>query len=303
MFNACVSLFTLFCSLILVPVVRMSLWSVPESRSAASAWSTDKWEGLVLSVSKTIKIYCHMLAASVASEIASAAAHGDSLKANKWAELALQVRKVGARLATIADQLYSHELKIEGLSSLQNLAEPTRTEIVSFIYAAGRMSSPPLTQAVTMLRNLFPDDVAGIEGGKYPWPAFFDTLLYDALSATPLGGDLLANGLQAAILDFPEYSNNAIGNLSSSTTSSETWSIPSTHLVNPEFDWLFAKVNIFQGSSSFGTTSKLQSLARTPPPAQITARSSESTLEKWATGRNKATALGESPERWRSMED
>jgi len=216
----------------------MGLFSKRKSRSAASAWSTEKWKGLVSSVSKTSEMYCEKFSAAVASERASAAAHkaaGDHLRAKAAAELALRNRskvRALARLATLADQLHMRELKITALSSLQHLPEPARTEVVSFIYAAGRLSVLPLTEAVAMLRNIFPDDVDDIKRGKYAWPDFFDTRLYDALTPGPADDDLIENELQAATSDYPEYSanssaqNNAIGNLSSSTTSPEILNIP-----------------------------------------------------------------------------
>lgn len=209
----------------------MGLFSKRKSRSAASAWSTDKWKGLVSSVSKTSEMYCEKFSAAVASERASAAAHkaaGDVLRAKAAAELALRNRskvRALARLATLADQLHMRELKIPALGSLQQLAEPARTEVVSFIYAAGRLSVQPLTEAVAMLRNIFPDDVDDIKRGKYAWPDFFDTRLYDALTPGPADDDLIENELLAATSDYPEYSANnnihaGMGNLTSSSTTS-----------------------------------------------------------------------------------
>lgn len=78
---------------------------------------------------------------------------------NGWNRYAL------AKLTRIADRLYTRELKLSRLFSLLNFPDPARTEIVSFICAAGRLSIIPLTEAVTTLRDVAPDDVVGIEPG------------------------------------------------------------------------------------------------------------------------------------------
>ncbi len=192
----------------------MGLFSKRSKKERNTEWSVDAWRGLVSSVSKTAEMYCERFSAAVASERASAAAHmaaSDHGRARAAAELALRNRakvRALARLATLADQLHSRDLNITSLSSLDQLREPARTEVVSFVYAAGRLSVQPLTEAVAMLRAIFPDDVDDITRARHAWPDYFDTRLYDALTPGPADDDLVDKELAAAANDYPEYSGS-----------------------------------------------------------------------------------------------
>lgn len=210
----------------------MGLFSKRTKKERNAEWSIEAWRGLVSSVSKTADMYCERFGAAVASERASAAAHAaaaDHSRARAAAELALRNRakvRALARLATLADQLHARDLGIASLSSLEQLREPARTEVVSFIYAAGRLSVQPLTEAVAMLRAIFPDDVDDITRAKHAWPDRFDTRLYDALTPGPADDDLVDKELAAAANDYPEYSGS--GGASSSAANAFPEVTPTT---------------------------------------------------------------------------
>lgn len=185
-------------------------------------FQTQRWRGLASSVSKTCEMSVERFNAAVASERASAAAHaaaGDTVRARAAAELALRNRamvKALARLASIADALHARDLPITSISSLRELHEPIRTEVVSFVYAAGRLSVQPLSEAVEMLKSHFPDDVEDITRARYEWPDILDSRLYEALAPGPANSQLVEKELQAAYADYPEYSGSGTGTGTSS---------------------------------------------------------------------------------------
>lgn len=189
----------------------MGLFSKKPKRNATGSldgWTAERWSGLVKSVSMSAEMYCEKYSAEMASSRATAAtqlASGARGRARAAAELALRNRaKVRAlsRLAVLAAHLHDRDLSIESLPTLKDAREPARTELVSLVYASGRLNVQPLTEAVAMLRGRFPDDVDEIIRAKAPWPDFFDTRLYDALTPGPADDDLVEAELAAAAKEF-----------------------------------------------------------------------------------------------------
>ena len=162
-----------------------------ESQVDERGFSVDKWRGLLLSVAKTSAMYAERYTTAAETEkLASREKKGKRAR-NMANQMAIQNgcrAKALVRLASLAHQLHVRNPPCDWCM-LMAVEEVARCEIVSLIYAAARVDVQPLTEALDLLRLLFPEDIDSVQQCKDSWLDMVDPVLLAALTECPIDDD------------------------------------------------------------------------------------------------------------------